>query len=346
MAVLKVLLLILKILGITLLVILGLVLLLLLLVLFAPVRYKGSFIRREDPQEMKLNTVVSWINPLIRFRLWMEEKKIHYTVRVFGLCVKNSDKPKKEKKKKEKKKKEKKSKKESAALSDKTEEQTEPIASEEKTQQDNKAEDMAGEVKTISEETEETASFGEAAEEPEEEKKEGFFKKLSAKINGIIEKIKGVIDKIKAIPEKIKQKLQRIKDNILLLVKKKDALFRFVSKEANKKVFGSAFKAVGKILRHILPVKLKGSLVFGTGDPESTGKALGIAAVFYPVYEKSFTIQPDFAEKRIEADISFRGRIRVATLLWIFARFWWSRETKRFRKEYKRLEKVLKSKAE
>lgn len=356
MAVLKVLLLILKILGITILAILGLVLLLLLLVLFVPVRYKGSFLRKEDPAEMKLNTVVSWSNPLIRFRLWMEEKKVHYTVRILGFCIKNSDKAKKEKPEKEKKpKKEKKSKQKKSTkkreetevnsnvieeshveneikeLPDKNMEETEPTKVENTTEFELPEEDSQD-------------TFEEHPEE--EDEKQLVFAKIGEKIKAVLEKIKGVIDKIKAIPEKIRKKIESIKANILLLIRKKDAVLRFISKEGNKAVFGSAFGLLGKLLRHILPRKLKGSIVFGTGDPESTGKALGIAAMFYPVYAKSFTIQPDFTEKRIEADITFRGKIRLATLLWMLARFWWGKETKRFRKEYKKLKKVLKEKAE
>ena len=54
MAVLRVLLLILKIIGITLLVILGVVLFLLLVILLAPVRYKGKFKKAEEPEPLLL----------------------------------------------------------------------------------------------------------------------------------------------------------------------------------------------------------------------------------------------------------------------------------------------------
>lgn len=333
-AILKGLLFLLKLLGILILCLLGLVLLLLLLVLFVPVRYKGSFVNETDTGVRKLNARVSFLNPLIRFRLWLVENKVHFTVRVLGFCVKDSDRPKKPKKEK----KDKKKKSEQDALKDTSkpeEERAEPAA----------AGKNAEETKGIQEKNEVRAEEIDAVPS-EEEKKEGFRKKIQTVFRNILDKIKNLVAKIKAIPEKIKQKIQKTKAKLVLLVRKKEEVLRFLSEETNKAVVGDAFGLAGKLLKHILPYKIKGSLVFGTGDPESTGKALGVLAVFYPVYAKSLTIRPDFSDKRIDAELTFCGRIRLATLLWRFAGFWWSKETKQFRKKYKKLQQVLKEKAE
>ena len=104
-AVLHALLFLLKWIGILLLVLLGLLLLIVLLVLLAPVRYRGRLDKKEAPEEIfRADGLVSWLNPLLRVRVHFAEKKLHYTVRIFGICLLNSDKPKKEKPVKEKKK--------------------------------------------------------------------------------------------------------------------------------------------------------------------------------------------------------------------------------------------------
>ena len=105
MIVLRGILLILKWIGILLLILLGLILLLLLLALLAPVRYKGKGKKQEVPEHVILaDGLVSWLNPLIRIRIHFSGKKLRYTVRIFGICLLDSEKTKKEKKPKKEKK--------------------------------------------------------------------------------------------------------------------------------------------------------------------------------------------------------------------------------------------------
>lgn len=352
MAVLSVLLLILKIIGITLLVVLGLLLLVILLVLFVPIRYKGHALKTEGENAVfELSALASWLNPLLRIRVWFEEKKVHFTVRLIGFCLVNSDREKKEKKpKKEKKKKEKKE-----ATSEENEVQPEQkeLQSEckeiqpepnEVSPEHNAVQPEVEEVHPENEESEESASEVDSIEGAEQ--KVRFGERLKA----IFDKIHSVVNKIIALPGKIlqtiKKKVTHVVESIKLLIKKKDAVVRFVTKEANKVVIADAFRFLRKVLKHILPRKIKGWVHYGTGDPESTGKAIGIASIFYPVYAKNFRIEPDFNEKVVEGEVNFRGKIRIITLLVMFLRFWWNKQTKRFRKELKRLKKVLKEKAE
>ena len=87
MAVLHGLLFLLKWLGILILVILGLLLFVVLTVLLVPVRYKGRLDKKEAPEEIfRADGLVSWLNPLLRVRVRFAEKKLHYTVRIFGIC--------------------------------------------------------------------------------------------------------------------------------------------------------------------------------------------------------------------------------------------------------------------
>ena len=61
------------------------------------------------------------------------------------------------------------------------------------------------------------------------------------------------------------------------------------------------------ILRHILPRKISGGVGFGFDDPAITGKVLGAIALIYPVLPKGLQLQPDFSEKKLEADVTARG---------------------------------------
>ena len=92
--------LILKIIGVTILTVLGLILLVLALVLFVPVFYKVRIIH--NPEETKITGKVSFLWPAIVVVV-QYLKKLSYRVRVFGISLLDSEKPKKEKQPKKKK---------------------------------------------------------------------------------------------------------------------------------------------------------------------------------------------------------------------------------------------------
>lgn len=338
-AVLKILLLLLKWLGILLLVVLALVLLLVLLVLLAPIRYKGKLAKKEAPEEiLSADALVSWLNPLLRIRILFREKKLRYTVRIFGFCLMDSEKPKKEKKKKDKpekakkkkfEKKQKESRRKKKAGQSRPPEQTIPELTTESTQAEELAEAVSGEsfaeVQTVS--TPET--------DGDEKKKRSLFAK-----------IKAFIEKIKAIPETIKQKVTHFGNTLKLLWYKKEKVVAFFEDELHILALGKSWKAVKQLLGHILPGKIKGHVEFGTGDPESTGKALGVLGVLYAAYGKGLTIVPDFNEKRLVAELSLKGRIRCGTVLVICLKLIRDKQVKRLYQNWKKLLKLLKQKAE
>lgn len=71
----------------------------------------------------------------------------------------------------------------------------------------------------------------------------------------------------------------------------------------------------GKLLRHILPQKIKGYLLFGTGQPDQTGYILGVISIIRGIrgYDK-FDIEADFERQIVEGKIQCKGRIRLATV--------------------------------
>lgn len=93
--------------------------------------------------------------------------------------------------------------------------------------------------------------------------------------------------------------------------------------------------------RKLKPKVLRGNIIFGTGDPCTTGQILGVAAVFYAFYGKGIQIIPDFEEARLEGNLFIRGRISLITMIIILFRIFFCREWSRFRQEAKQLKEAL-----
>lgn len=69
------------------------------------------------------------------------------------------------------------------------------------------------------------------------------------------------------------------------------------------------------IVLHILPVKLRGSVILGFGEPDKTGYALGVLCIIRGIkgYD-NLDIQSDFEQEIFEAKLQGRGRVRLFTL--------------------------------
>ena len=75
------------------------------------------------------------------------------------------------------------------------------------------------------------------------------------------------------------------------------------------------FLEIIRIIRYILPKKLCGTLEYGLGSPDKTGKSLAVLSVLLPVHPH-FEVTPDFFESRLEADVSLDRRIFICVVLW------------------------------
>lgn len=273
------LLLILKILGILIAVIFGILLSVLLLLLFAPFRYRAKIQYGSGP--LKVSAGVSWLLFVLRAGIWYTGQKPLIVAKVFGIPVYRSDKEKKPKKKKKEKPKKQPKKKKSIQ---------EPEMPEASVQQEKQPEKEKVFSKHVQPETEH-------GERQETEQKQGFFSRIADKIRKLRETIHRII-------EKLKQLLHRT-----------EAVKEIFSKEENKQAISFAWSQLKHLLRHILPKKVSGTLIYGSGDPCSTGQALGVLAVLYARYGELLSVQPDFEEKRFECDIDLKGRIQIFTLL-------------------------------
>lgn len=321
MAVLRVILMLLRFAGVLLLALLGILLLILLLGLTAPVRYRGRVLKKEEPDEfLSADGLVSWLNPFIRIRVRFVEKRVSYTVRIFGVCVKNSEKPKREKLRRSRKKRKAKKRKNAS-------EKQIPYVSKE---------DAAEEGTDILPKEDVSDKPSEKAiETSTEESGTGFWKKAERLWNTM-----------KDIPGRVSKGVRRIRERVRLLLRKKEAVFSFLQDEIHTAAMGKALTELKGVLFHILPGKIKGYVEFGTGDPESTGKALAVLGILYAAYGKGFTVVPDFYEKRLAGKLTFRGRIRLGTVLVRGIRLMRDKQIKQLYRDWKQVSETLKEKAE
>ena len=115
---------------------------------------------------------------------------------------------------------------------------------------------------------------------------------------------------------KIKFRFQAVCDKVKAVEEKGRKLHQFLTEPANQKSFGH----IMKILKHILPRKMKGSLEFGLEDPATTGYVTALCSLAYARYGDSLEITPVFDEQVLKARVEGKGRIFLGVLLFWSAR--------------------------
>lgn len=367
----------LKIIGIVLLTIICIVLLLVLLILFGAIRYKveGSAKNRESTGQVLLETLnvnakVSWLNPLFRVFVKVQGKKLAYQVKVFGFCVLDSEKPPKPKKPKKSRKSQKEitpnetsvnSEAEELVLNDTAlEEQTiENVPMQETSGVSNKQEET--ELSGMEEKPEESAQDTEIQPEQnmaetvqtnqtdplqnidESENEPAGNSKKKKKVKKSKKKAAEEMQDSSETGEKKKFSFAELEEKIAKLNEKKDLILEFLQEETTKLTVAGTFGTIKKVILHILPVSIRGNIIYGSGDPASTGKAFAVLGILYAKYGESLTVLADFEEKRLEADVQIKGRIRLGTMAWYFIAFVLKKETRAFIKRCMQLIKKLKA---
>ena len=110
--------------------------------------------------------------------------------------------------------------------------------------------------------------------------------------------------------EYLKNKSEKIKNCIYKLK-------REYSDERNKAAFLHLKKELFIILKRICPRRLKLTMVYSTGSPDTTGISLGILACFPVGYTNRWRITPDFESEKPYAKGSFdiKGHVIVISIL-------------------------------
>jgi hypothetical protein len=74
-------------------------------------------------------------------------------------------------------------------------------------------------------------------------------------------------------------------------------------------------KYLPSLAKHIGPRRIKGYVHYGFGDPAKTGQITGYISLLPFVYQKGFSLRPDFYEKVIEADVNIKGYFMLGYIL-------------------------------
>ena len=289
---------ILKILGIILLVLLGLLLVIVLSVLFVPVRYRLEG-EKSSPGWSEANgkVRVSWLLHLIHLRIQYREKELDWECYLFGVPLKKAGAAVREWKKKRRKKK----------IQEQKERRKKAV------QQKNKPEKRTAAKKKGQEKP---LQIEEKTEIKTAERKQQEKEKVSDKLSRFWNRCKKIVGSILGFPGKLKKKLTNIRLTFRGFCDKIKRWRTLWNEESTQAALHFLTEKGRKLIRHVLPRKIRGSITFGCEDPALTGQILGAVAIAYPLYGKGVAVYPRFEEKILEGQLQMKGRIVAACLLW------------------------------
>lgn len=314
---------ILKILGIILLVLLVIV----FSVLFVPVRYRLEG-EKSSPGWSEANgkVKVSWVLHLIHLRIQYQEKELDWECYLFGVPLKKAGAAVREWKKKRRKKKvqeQKERRKKAVQQKNEPEKRTaakkkgqeKPLQIEEKTRTATK-EQKSTEKQTNPEKSKTAAPEAKKTEIETAERKQQEKEKVSDKLSRFWNRCKKIVGSILEFPGKLKKKLTNIRLTFRGFYDKIKRWRTLWNEESTLAALHFLTEKGRKLIRHVLPRKIRGSITFGCEDPALTGQILGAVAIAYPLYGKGVAVYPRFEEKILEGQLQMKGRIVVACLLW------------------------------
>ncbi len=368
MIVLQILGLLLKLLGIALLVILLLLLLLLLAVLFVPVRYRAE-LKRSAGGELHIRAKVSYLLNAVRIPIRFENGKLDYSVKVLCFTLFPKKGGSKEKKKRKRK---------GAGSADTAEEtagkpadgaQTGAPEEGESSGAAEKPADDAVRTGTTQDAGSDGSGVAALGEPPDEDRKpdstgadsmsgsaggdeentadeKNIFYRLAAPFRAL----RRLWQKLLGILQQLRQFVRGLGDFFRSLAEKREQLSgktglvrEFLLDEVNKNAFRCAGGTIFGLLKYILPYKMEGEIIFGTGNAYSMGQALSMLGIIYPLYAKNLTVRADFETEcfRLEACVKLKGRVRMGRLLYMAVRLWFRGKLKQVLKNVKKLKEDL-----
>lgn len=293
-------LLILKIIGWLLLSLVGLLLLAILTVLFVPICYEISGNKGE---QVIVNGSVTWLAKIFRLKFDYENefKSGFYILwkRTGGSSEKVTTKKRKTRKKK------------SSQKEIKKKEEAAPSVIEDKTQLNKDIE------------------YHDSKADSEDVK---IDSELTKEAETVISK-----DEIKKTEKKHKSKSKSKKGKLISKAKGEDTLGK-IKKIFKDETYQGVVKFVmqhgWKIVKALLPKKVRISIEMGLDDPASTGYVLGLLSMFYAVLGQSLTINPNFEKKVFTGEFRVKGRIWTFIILFHALKIYFDKRVKRLIEEF------------
>ena len=284
---------ILKIIGILLAAMAALLLLILGCLLFVPVRYRIRL--KKDKETLSGEAAAFWLLHLLSFSLAYSagRERPGIQIRIFGISL--------ERFRKKRRRPAEEAPVEEAPAEEEPAEQ-EPLPEEVREEE----EESFGKEESFEEE--ESSEKEESSGKKERFEKEAFREKPEPSRKEAFGRWEDRILRLKQKPGQWSRSFRRKKRRLASTV---SLIREYRPREVLELLWGYA----KKLARHFRPRKIRGFLKFGTGDPALTGELTGILYLLLPVSAKDFSLEPEFHEAALEADLTAWGRIRGIHLL-------------------------------
>lgn len=108
----------------------------------------------------------------------------------------------------------------------------------------------------------------------------------------------------------------------------------FIADEKNRQVIRSVRNVLLKVLKHVFPRDISGSIVFGLDDPYLTGKILELFAILHAGTGDMLKVIPLWDEKKIQWNLEFSGRISIIYMLFQICRLRFNRDLVNLWRDY------------
>lgn len=158
---------------------------------------------------------------------------------------------------------------------------------------------------------------------------ENFIKKIEIIIHSAREKIKSILSKIY-------QTVQKVKKTMSSIYEKAQYWITFLCQEDTQNTIRLIKIEAISLIKHILPKKIKGDVLFGFDDPSKTGQTLGVIYMFYPMYEEKITISSDFTQKIFRCDLEVKGRIYIFIIVKSILKIYFDKDFQSVKSKWKK----------
>ncbi len=325
---LHVILFILKVLGITLLILIGVALLILLLALAAPFTYT---LDAEYYGDVKAVGRIRWLCFVLDFKGIYGNKKLLYYLKSFGFTISTNDESDRHFQR------------QVQVVEDdyddflsRQEPNPEPaqVRSEPNPAKPERKEESASNMK---EQEASRRHYKALSVKEQPPPREGILTRIDRAFRTAMEKVTTlpmrIHYKISEILSRILDFLANLKENISKLLEKKDEILKKVSdirellrKDSTKKATKDVRRYLGRILKHVRPRRMNGTVHFGMEDPSTTGQVLGAVSVLLPFYREHVILAPDFEQRILEGQLYMKGRIQIGFFLLLGLQALWNRD--------------------
>ncbi len=183
------------------------------------------------------------------------------------------------------------------------------------------------EPESYSEESEKP-SEEEVVEEPEE--RNGFYEKIFGRIRQFL---LSICERFVRIYRRLRKSFMSMRAGAGNIHQKVSVTREILTDDNTPRLWKLVWQSVWFLLRHCRPSRIQGRLIFGTGDPCTTGQILGAIGMCYAVVGPGIEITPDFERPVLDGKLGIWGRVRIGVILYLAGRIYCSGEWKHFKEQ-------------